>query len=126
LGLLQSDAKSAKKLLENEQIEREHWEGEYHRCYQEIQRLEQEGEKNNWSIRELNTLVQHLSESDVNSTSTQMLVAVQKELEAVKITRGAVKAQLATEHYDHQDTKDLLLYTQNSLTTAKNNLTTAL
>jgi len=97
LGLLQSDAKIAKKLLKNEHIKREHYEGEYYRCYQEIQRLEQEGGKNHKSIRELNELVQHLRESDVNSTSTQTLVAVQKELEAVKITRGAVEAQLATE-----------------------------
>jgi len=36
---------SARHLFEKEHIEWEHWEGEYHRYFQEVQRLNKAGDK---------------------------------------------------------------------------------
>jgi len=54
------------------------------------------------------------------------LVAVQRELVTIKLTLGTVDAELLTEPNDHQGTRDTLLNTQNTLTTANNNFATAL
>jgi len=58
LGHFQADAVSACHLFEKEHIDRDHWEGEYHRYFQEVQRLDEEGNKNHRNINELNELVQ--------------------------------------------------------------------
>jgi len=138
MGCLQSDAIGVKHLLEKKHIEREHWEGEYYRCYHEVKRLDEEGGKNLKSIKELGELVQHLRETSAEITNggsnpTQTLVAGQRELEtksaelvALKLTLGTVDADLLTEQNNQQGTRDTLLNTQNTLTTANNNLTAAL
>jgi len=123
---LQADARGTKKLLEKEHTEREHWEGEYYRCFHEIQILQEEGGKNHRSIKELAELVQHLRETDVNTTSTETLVTIQRELTAIKLTLDTVETELLTEQNNHQDTRDTLLNSQNPLTAMNNNLTTAL
>jgi len=135
---LQSDALGAHHLLEKENIKREHWEGEYHRCFHEVQRLDEKGDKNHKSIKNLNELVQHLRETSTEIayggiTPTQTLVTKQRELEtknaelvALKLPLGTVDADLLTEQKDHQGTRDKLLNTQNTLTTANKNLTAAL
>jgi len=105
---LQSDAQGAHHLLDKEHIEPEHWEGEYNRCFHEVQRLDEEGNKNHKSIKELKRLVQHLGETstqiaDGGITPTQTLVTVQRELDiksaelvALKLTLGTVDADLLT------------------------------
>jgi len=57
---LQADTVNGRHLFEKEHIEREHWEGEYHRYFQEVQRLNKKGDKNQRAIQKLNELVQHL------------------------------------------------------------------
>jgi len=60
LERLQADTVNSRHLFEREQGEREHWDGEYHRYFQEVQRLSNEGDKNHRAIKELNELVSHL------------------------------------------------------------------
>jgi len=52
LGCLQADAMGARHLFGKDPIEQEHWEGEYHRYFQEVQRLDKEGDKNHRTIKE--------------------------------------------------------------------------
>jgi len=68
LGCLQTDAVGARHLFEKKHIEQERWEGEYHRYFQEVQRLDKEGDKNHRTIKELNELVQYLKETSTEIT----------------------------------------------------------
>jgi len=125
LEVLQADTLKGHHLFERKQGEREHWEGEYHQYFQEVQRLNLEGEKNHRATKELNELVQHLKETgtvfaDEGTTSTQTLVTVQRELEskraelaALKLTLDTVDADLAIEQINHRGTRDTLLTSQN-------------
>jgi len=77
--------------------------------FQEVQRLDEEGNKNHRTIKELNELIQHFKETsteiaDGGKTSTQTLITVQRELEskraelvALKLTLESVDANLAAE-----------------------------
>jgi len=87
LSCLQSDALIVKHRLEKEHLKREHWEGEYYRYSQEVQRLNKEGDKNQETIKELHELVQHLKETtpgptDGGASPTQTLDTIQRELES--------------------------------------------
>jgi len=136
LGILQSDALIVKRRLEEEHLQREHWEGEYQRYSLEVHRLNKEGDKNHDTIKELRELVQHLKETATGTTdgeSTQTLVILQRELEsrraevvALKLTLDSVDADLESEQINHRGTRDALFATKNTLTTTKNNFTTAL
>jgi len=124
--------------LESERIEREHWEGEYHRYAQEVHRFNKEGDKNHETIKELHDLVEHLKKvttepTDRGASPTQTLDTIQRELEskraelvALKLTLDSVDTDLATEPINHRGNRDTLLTTQNTLTTANDNLATAL
>jgi len=54
---LQADAVDARHFFEKEHIKQEHWEGEFHRYFQQVRRLDKEGEKYHRTIKELNELV---------------------------------------------------------------------